>query len=289
VPLERPGRYCPLLLEGDILSLARFLTLQGDQLQDPTLNASHKLSRSGASLLGTLQRGSTYGELRTAARLHRISSQDFHAFLGFLNRIGGLQRKRTAGLHLQAFQMTVQHLVLGIHYPPLCRRVAPSLLFLTLTTLRATMPVILAVGIVAILWWIAGLSSVWASFDLFGGSFLVFVMSIVLHEAMHAKVLRWNGLSPHVLQLGMHIGIVHRQSVTRVEIVSAIAGPLAGMAVCTIVASVALLSQAAALSISSLIIAVLHLGSLLPYYGDGASLTKALRERNHIHEKRSPE
>jgi hypothetical protein len=262
------------------VSLSQFFTEEDGKLHDKILGASHTLHGAGTLLIQALQTSVSYRQLRDTARLHKVSDLELHALLGFLNKVGGLQRKRSARWLVPSLQRVASHIALGVHYAPLCKRAHPSPTAIAIATLRATTPVILAAGVVASLSWTAGFGPFNKVFVLYASSVIVFVGGVIVHEKAHVKVLEKACVPSSILQLGMHVGIIHRSPAPATEITSALAGPITGAAFCLCAAMGAWLCGAAAAVVSSLAIAVLHLFSLLPYYGDGASLVRALRERN---------
>ena len=273
------NRHCPLVLESDILSLSPSLVVLESMLYDQTVQIAHKLHGAGLPVVVILQRPTTYPELLQVAQEHCATASELHGLLGFLNKIGGLHRKRTREQQWLAWRITVQHLLLGVRYTPFCIRSSASSRSLMRSTLHATTPVLLAIGVVAALNWGAGFIPGRTALILALFGQIVLLLSVLLHEYIHMIVLRRAGLAVDILQLGMHVGLIHTKAEPSVEVASALAGPLvAGGA--SILAAVALWMAMPTLAYIAVVVGVLHIASLVPLYGDGASLVTAIQERN---------
>jgi hypothetical protein len=280
VPLDKSLlKACPLLVEGDRLSLSSDFKLDDISLIDQPLRAVHKLTIRGSIVVRLLLEAPTYQTLVAVSSRYNIDETTLRELLGFLNQIGGLRRKRTRQLWLIAIRTHCLHLVIGINYVPVSYRRPANLVTVSIGTLRAITPVILATGVIAGLFQAAGFAPLpTVSFTVICLS-LAFFLSISFHELMHCLVLKHSKIGPLVLQSGMHLGIIHPKPPVGVDVVSSLAGPLAGMLFCLLLGGLSLMIKAHLLGYLMAALALLHSISLAPFYGDGASLQRALHER----------
>jgi hypothetical protein len=284
VPLNRAFiRSCPLLLEGDLLSLSPYLVQEGIRLRDTIVNATHTLAEPGDRFVSLLGRTTTYRQLARAAKQSRVEATTLQELLGFLNKIGALQIQRSWHGKIVATRIRCLHLLLGITYPALCRRRETTAFWVSICALRATTPVILATGVVATLSGVAGLGSPLTILLTASYWLSLFIGSVIIHELAHVLVLR-RCVATNVLQANMRLGIIHAQPAPAIEAASSLAGPLAGIVLCVLAFSLTRWVDMALLGPTSAVIAVCHAISLLPFYGDGMSLQRALHERKRTHE-----
>jgi hypothetical protein len=271
--------HCPLLLETDWLRLAPYLSLRDRQLADITVGAYHGLGGSAMSLLTSLAQGVQYGQLQELAHRTSVSDMQLQELLGFLNHVGGLERKRKVTACMQASWRMVSYLLLGITFSPLSHRYPCKIQYLIKASLRATTPVILAAGVVAGLDVAAGLLSP-RSVHGIATCLLIFVGSIVLHETGHYWVIARKKKDVNVLQHGPRISLIHQKLSPLSEINSALAGPGVALGLCLAAWLMGLRLGQPVVAYGSLTIAALHVLSLVPLYGDGASLVAAIKERH---------
>ncbi len=274
-------QHCPLLLQQDVLSLSPFFEQKDHALHDNVVDASHPLHGEGTMLAVALGNGTTYADLVNMARGKDVSESDVCTLLGFLNLVGGLHRKRTLAQQPQALLATASHLFLSVRYSPLSTRYFPTFANLARSTLRATTPVLLAIGVVAATGWAAGLVSLHLVIAVTFSSQLLFVASIVIHEQAHVWVLLRYGVPTSILQRGLHLGVIHKRPTAKAEILSALAGPAAGTLLCLAVTIASWLLGQRMVSLVGVCLGLLHACSLLPLYGDGSSLISALHRKDH--------
>lgn len=270
--------FCPLLLDKDLLLLAPGFLLQNFQLVDTVVGAKHRLAPPAHFFIAKLVQGVHYNDLARLANQHSLDESLLRDLLGFLNRIGGLLIKRSWVAHLQALRLRCLHLPMGIRYAPLTYRRNVQKRYVALGVLRATTPVILATGVVASLSMVAGLVSPSIVLCLGLGWLTIFTVSIFAHEQGHIWALKRHSVQIHVVQSGMHLGVIHTRPASKVEIISSLAGPCAGILSCIIAA--AIFQESQWITVTALAVAFCHLISLLPFYGDGRSIRNALHERN---------
>jgi hypothetical protein len=144
--------------------------------------------------------------------------------------------------------------------------------------LRATTPVFLASGVVAGLWWIAGFNASLLIFNL-GYWLFVFLVTVIIHELAHSIVLHFFSVRADILQLGMKLRIIHPPARRLPEITSALTGPVLGIAGSLVGVWLAVQLNLPFAALGSLVIGLFHCISLLPWYGDGHSLFKALQHK----------
>ena len=269
-------KFCPLLLENDVLSLTPQVLVKQSNLVDTRMGTTHVLHGHGQSIAQALSKGIEYHALIKLAEKHSVNSFQLHELLGFLNNIGGLQQRRVYTHHLQALYIKIRHLLLGIHYSPLCYRASGILRHVCLAVLRATTPVFLASGVVATVWISAGFGSstiIAASYCL-----LIFWLSLVTHECAHVQLLHKYRIPSDMLQIGMRLGVIHPRLTLRQEVRVSLTGPLAGITT-SLLGGLLMLNVSLTVFAGCIIVSLLHLASLLPWYGDGHHLFKAIHQR----------
>lgn len=261
------------------MSLYPRIRLQDQTLQDVRVNASHKVrTMEGMALLHALREGISYHALQELSVNLSIEERQLHELIGFLNSIGCLQRKRFYTRKPVAWVIQLRHFLLGIHYSQCSYRQAVRLNALVTAVLRATTPVFLASGVVAGLWWIADFNTPSLILNL-GYCIFTFLVTVILHELAHSIVLHLFSVRADILQLGMKLRIIHTPAGRLPEIVSALAGPLLGMISSLAGVYLALQLNLLFAALGTLVIGSFHCISLLPWYGDGHSLFKALRHK----------
>ncbi|HSD55721.1 MAG TPA: hypothetical protein VLA92_01055 [Candidatus Saccharimonadales bacterium] len=267
-------RHCPLILEGDILSLSPSFLLHGRALRDVPVGATHKLQPPGDIILSALQYGITFRSLCGLAEEVGITRVQLLDTLGFLNSAGALRRRRSLSSHISAMRYAILHVPTGILHPALSWRQRFSYKSLALATLRATWPV-LAVSLgVAVVAAAGRVVSPITSLLISCYALPLFVGSIFLHELAHIYVLKLAHVKTDIMQLRLRLGVMHRETSPKIELYSALAGPFTGALLCLPGFIYGLASHTASISLASSAIALVHLCSLLPMYSDGAVIRK---------------
>lgn len=267
---------CPLLVESDVLSLSPTLQLEGNALHDQTLGAHHQLHAKAIRLLKILSESeSTYAAL--LAREKRANE-----VLGFLNIIGAIERKRTYNGHIQALRARLYALLTGSWPAALAHRQTYSYPALCMAIIKASAPVLLASLAVGVLAASADYIGSDRIISLFVSTSVVFVSSLFVHEAVHTLFIRHAGYQINIIRRGMRLGLLHRKLTPAYEIYSALSGPLAGAALCFVAAWLAWAYGHRLSGITLLASALCHMLSLLPWYGDGASLRTALGSHRYV-------
>lgn len=271
-------RRCPLLLESDHLSLSKDLCLRGGALYDAPIAVRHPIQQPGPQLIACLKKGVTFQELERVSQLLGATTIQLNELLSFLNTIGALHRKRTFSGKLQAFRLLIIHAVFGLRAKPLTWRRPAGMSTVFTGVLRAIWPIVVAFAALSGVVILADLLPTGVCLIIGIFSLGSFVFSLWVHEMAHIAVIRHYRIQPQVLQHGLHLGIIHCTLPPKGEVISSLMGPLSGMGACT--ALTTLLSiQSSNYWLPGTIVASFHLFSLLPWYGDGASLYKALRTR----------
>jgi hypothetical protein len=279
VPLAMPfGRYCPFLLGSDLVSLSNNAKLEGSLLQDAALGATHTVNGPGTHILAALNNGISVDELDTIATKHALHNGQLAELLGFLNLAGILLRRRTPYRWPEAIARQGWHLCLNIRYAPLAWRQPANFASLASAILRATSVVTAATMLVSILMIVAGLPVLTTiSHSLLG--LFIFICSLYVHEATHVLIIKRHGHVPVVLQRGLRLGILHTTLPARNEVICSLAGPLAGMTSALSASAVAFAIPYPTHGLLALIVSGFHALSLLPWYGDGASIRQVLQQR----------
>jgi len=270
---------CPLLLESDYLSLSSAFRLRPPLLYDTTVGAAHHISAPGEVLIQVLQTGTTYGDLLVTAEQNKLLTSIVVDMLGFLNLAGALSRRRGFGGWYIALRLTVVGWLSGVRFAPLTWRRAGTHSTLLIGLLRASWPVqVMSVG-VCTLAVASNLLPVHTGLILLVASLGFFLASVYIHELGHMLILRRQNVRSDVLCRGLRLGLLHHRLGTSQEIQSAVMGPVAGTLLCLAGISCGQVLHQTLITASSCAVMLIHVGSLLPWYGDGASIRYALRKK----------
>ncbi|MEI6477667.1 MAG: hypothetical protein WCO52_01645 [bacterium] len=269
-----------LLTAGDSISLSPGLRVEKGELVDDATLARHKLHVRAGKALVSLERISSVSEWLTDLDSYNISEKESRQILLFLGTIGGISIRRSLTQQGEMFMRKASLLYLGA--PPLqvaVRRSATikgisssvfqAMLLLWLVTPAMALLLSLVLPTAAIPWLLPSLP--------------VLFMGLVAHEYAHVIILRRYHPAICVLRRGMRLAILHPPLDMWVEAVTGLVGPLAGAGV-SILTSM-LVSRASALPgvlFAGQAIALLHLASLLPFYGDGRSLLTLFKRTAHV-------
>ena len=104
----------------------------------------------------------------------------------------------------------------------------------------------------------------------------IFIVSVYLHELGHLIVIRASSVQAVLVQRGMRLGILHPPLPSRREFIAALTGPIMGLAFCAILGLVLWELSITGFAIVALVVGGFHILSLLPGYGDGVSLFRAI-------------
>lgn len=264
-------------MESDELSLSPHLKLEQASLYDKALDIHHGLLPIGVICMQALVQGTSFGKLSKLAIAHGASSSSLQELLGFLNTIGGLKRYRTLLGWSSACRIQVHHAFIGIRYATLSWRQPATTWWLGVGVCRATTWPILSASGVALLIYIAGFAPLLTVGGISAFGLSLFLLSLYLHELAHVYIVHKNGQTLHLLQHGLRLGLIHARLARKGEIASALSGPLAGMATCCGAALGTFALHWTLVALLALIMSTFHVLSLLPWYGDGASLLASIR------------
>lgn len=276
---ESFGRYCPFLLESDFISLSKPARVDNGLLVDAALGATHTIREPGQYILGALEDGTTVGNLECAGRMLKLDHGQIAELLGFLNLAGLLRRKRRPGHWATALLQQAWGICVGMHYAPLTRREHATSEALLRAIMRACVPLIVAIGCTGILIIATGISVI-STVLLALHACVLFLCSLFIHEMLHIRVINRCGYDAVVLQRGLRLGILHTPLKPRDEIRCSLLGPAGGCLVgCMGMLAAAIAGSTAGLILAGVVV-VIHILSLLPWYGDGASIRSALGEKD---------
>lgn len=108
-------------------------------------------------------------------------------------------------------------------------------------------------------------------------SLSLFTISMFAHEKAHLYLLNKYGQSSIVLRGFLRLGIVHKKMGRRQELNVAIIGPAAGICVAMFAVLANVLLAEELLALIGCIVAILHLLSFVPWYGDGKTIKQLVR------------
>jgi hypothetical protein len=269
---KQPAIHCPLLVQDDYLVLCSDASMRGATLYDAPLRASHALSAGGMMVVHRLGIGVRYASLLRKCERRTISREQLCMLLGTLNTCGLLVRKRTWRGRVTALRIILRDSLFGIRYAPLTKRRSASVASLVRCTLHATSSVGIASCVSIALVLGTGAFTPRLIIEVGSVAYLMLVASLVAHEAAHVYLLRRHATESVSIHSGMRLGLLHPAQPAIVEKRVALAGPASGIASCLAIAGPLSFVGHSATALACLVVASFHLGSLLPWYADGAAL-----------------
>lgn len=273
------GRYAPHLLDTDQVALAVGFSLQNNTLYDDWLCIPHRLGQDGLHLLAGMQPGIRVHELYGLAHHRGVPDDQLYAFLGLLNYIGALRRKRSFTQKLAAIVARCKAATMGVHFASLrYRNVFATRTFL-LAISKSAWPVALASTFVCALFIAAGLSSYQTSLLYLLGSVALYIATLIVHELAHVVLIQRHQHQPVLLSSELRLGILHPELPWRSEVFSALSGPLSGALLASLVAYLSL-PASPLFGCICVAVAAIHMLALLPLYGDGASLKRSMTNKH---------
>ncbi|HYH75353.1 MAG TPA: hypothetical protein VD735_05330 [Candidatus Saccharimonadales bacterium] len=259
----------PFLLDTDVLCLAPGFTLANGHLIDSALGASHRVHGAGVYILRALEHQCTYAALMDLANRSHVSPLECHKLLSFLVSMGALRRHRPFTLQLAALQKRCLHAVVGARYASLAYRFPATAGWVAIASLKACAPLSVAILITSILVAGMGLYTPAAVASASTAGLILFIASIVVHEAAHMWRVRAYSAACSVLQSALRIAVLHPKLTARRERAIALAGPVAGIGFCGVVAGMAgVFGLSVGIGIAALL-GLFHAVSLLPWTADG--------------------
>lgn len=268
---------CPLLIESDHLSLSSTFVLRAPLLYDRTIGAAHHVQPPGETIITALQAGITYHDLLRLAERRKLSSSALIDLIGFLNLAGALRCKRHARSTITILKSVTASWLTGVHVAPLSWRRPASPARLLIGLMRASWPVMAAAICVTALAVGGGLISLGTGLSVCTTGLLLFWISVYVHELAHLLILRKYQVRADILQRGLRLGLLHYQLEPTHELQSALAGPLLGIVCCALLCLACIRLQSPVVASVTVAVALVHVCSFLPWYGDGVSVRSALR------------
>lgn len=266
--------YCPYFLDSDILALHKDIFIKDTRIIDRSLGLQHEVRPQAAAILKLLSQNVSYKKLRRS--VSQIPSEQLHELLGFLTATGSLERKRNSSSQIIAFGKLLQDMSLGIRHMPLLKRLPLSISGIVKAICKAGALPIVCGSILIFVWSALHVNTVLISDAWY--VFALFWLSLIAHEIAHGALLvRYSAQS--VIVFGpLRAGIVHSSLPRTEDIKVALAGPLAGILVCSIATIIMFSVKRPGLAIACLSICAVHIGSFLPWYGDGKTIWNKRRK-----------
>lgn len=197
--------------------------------------------------------------------------------ISFLNSIGGFEVKRTKSSAWRLGWKRLTGIAFGLSPSSLSCRRAASLRNIIYTVCRTCLPLASLSTVVGFLFYAAGFLSLLSAMVYTAVFLSLILLSTVIHEYTHAHLVKLAGRSMVILQRGMRLGILHQPLTKKQEALSAIAGPLAGGLSAVLAAAILSLVTTQGLIFSTgILVAIFHIVSLLPAYGDGQTIKQLL-------------
>lgn len=281
MPLASYSQACPYIHYSDRITLHPDFTIRGTSLADKPLGAQHAIHANGTKVLRALSEGLRYDQLQAIASRSHLDGSDVSQIMGFLNTAGAIQYRQSAYGRLAAMYQQLMARFIGVSYALKVRRQPPSLRGLLGATLHASSPVIFISTLVAGAVTLGGLHNIVDTTLVLSYGQILFIASLLAHEYGHWAELRRHH-QPFVLTSTLlRLGIVHKKLTPPQEIAVAIRGPIYGCAIACIGILGMIMYGKPILALLSCVVCCVHLGSLLPWYGDGKAIYKSLKGTLH--------
>lgn len=259
----------------DVISLAPSLRLRRSrELFDAAAEARHMLRKDAYRAVGMLRQPLQAQDWQQRNGLTEFQTAEL---VRFLDSIAGLNvhRSRVAGVRLALLRVRLR--AQGAHVVAPSVRYAGTYHAVTSAVLRATVPV--AVVLLAVIGLGYGGGVFGRSFALAQVVLLVSVfVTTVLHEGVHLWFARRAGRPAVAIVRGVRVGVLHPTLPARQEILSAIAGPASGALLAGLICGLsAATEQPWFVTASAGMVALFHVCSWLPEYGDGITIKQYIR------------
>jgi len=263
-----------MLTEDDQVSLAAGMEIVDGSLADRAVGARHRLHPLAAQAIREIytEGGCDASSWYVSARGYGISAAQFVELVGFLYDIGGIRVRRRLPATARISRYRLRSLAQGMTPEWLPRRFPATWLGVCGAATRFMGTLVVCAGLLCLLVVILqGQSPRLISYVLL---FLATMwVGIVAHEATHVLIIRKYGGSAVMLQRGLRLGVLHRPLSRKQELCSALLGPIAGVVVAALLS---VIEHSRLLLFINAAVAVLQLLALLPGYGDGNILWKAI-------------
>jgi hypothetical protein len=250
-----------MMVPGDLIGLHPTLRLEDHLLVDRVNDSRHRISPEAVAALHALVVPVPAGEWARAAQA-QLSPSQVAQLIQTLNDLGALTLRRRWPDHIWAQWRWWGLWRLGLHPTVLVRRREVNLQSLAAASGRSLVSTWVALAAAVALW-----SPLYPHSLQLGLTAAVSLwLSVMAHEAAHVWPLRH--LRPVLLQGGWRLGLLHRRTERRRELISAASGPLAGALVC-------LITLPLPWALAGML---LHLASLSPQTADGRTVWTRLLE-----------
>jgi len=258
-----------ILLDDDCISLYRDLVLTGQALEDRTVSARHELHPLAAKAIANLASEPVRAKTWIDGMLGSgMTESNVLEVIRFVNQIGGLVVRRglRSTLDMAVRQITLAKLggrgTARVYRAPAGVRGIASAVGRASAPLFATAPVTLSLANVA---HVISLQQT----ELAVAVLVTLLLSMVAHELGHVLTIKHFRCDACVIQRGLRLGIIHRKMKRREELMTSLMGPMVGAVSCLAMTAVFHMNGFAEFGLAA---AILHLLSLLPWYGDGRAL-----------------
>jgi hypothetical protein len=270
-----------ILSNHDTIELGYGFTIESAHLVDSIVTARHKLDSRIANILQSIKlQPITYWELIVEFERWGIDRTRGNELILTLNSIGALKIKHAISTVQERGLIAVRAMSLKTTITPLQHRDKTCFYSLARSLIRSTTYLLLLWCFAFNLVIAAGFISIPYFLMLSAGAYTTLLVSLICYEYSHIRILGKGGQDTSVvIRKGWRIGILHQQQSARKELSSALIGPLFG-ALASLILCLALNQityEPIWLSIGC-IFAGCHLLSLLPNFGDGWSIIRALKQ-----------
>ncbi|MDQ5886448.1 MAG: hypothetical protein QG628_845 [Patescibacteria group bacterium] len=261
------------------MSLSPSLCIKLNNLCDYSNGARHLLVDKSVRAISMLNSPIKAGTWIAEMHKYEITSDQISEMITFLNAIGALEIRRSFYSGIRFVCEKFSYRLFGVRLVTLTRRRPSDISGLNNSVLAAMAPLIALVFCTSLLEYGAGFSK---QVFIYGNIFFVVCLwlSTLAHEQVHIKMSKNGEFQPTVLQKGLRVGILHPPLSESRQLVSALGGPLTGFMVAFLMAMVVVIvinSKLIVPSIFATLVAIFHLFSWLPNYGDGKTLVKSIR------------
>ncbi len=260
---------CIIVRSDDRLYLNSMFSLNQarGKLHDRHLAVAHTITADGCKLVGSIIDGTTYEQLHLFAKAQSISDYSLKHLLTELARCGALGHKKT---NLRLAQRVGQ----AICIPSYIWRRDASLIAITTAIVRALWKICLSLAVMGVGVVLFGFVPLPKAIFISIWLVTILLCGAIAHEWAHVLFLKTRGVLVSVAQKGHRVGLLHQQVSPKFDGLCALLGPATGSSVTLLLAW---LSQSATVLHFSFLLVLFHACSLLPNYGDGQSVARALR------------
>lgn len=264
----------------DRIALEPSYKIESTYIVDSILGARHALNSMALSVMSQIS-DKTVSYLFVIRQFNKggVTADEVHKLFLILNSIGALKISRRSGLRQRILIIT--RAILGrVPIQPMTHRYQPGLLQLCTAVSAATLP-LLGLWLISLI----ALSSL-GTFNMkyylltSTGVYCIMVLSLVAHEYAHILTLRLGQAKSIISRRGWRIGLLHTPISPHLELISASSGPiLGGLVTLTLAYGIGNLTNSDLWIKAGVLLAIGHIVSLFPSYGDGWTILQVLRHR----------